>query len=188
MTGRATSTVVAHQQAGSPRRRVTVRANGSQCPEQALTRKLPRRRAHNTEANQEQVAGKTSKGRWGQTSQLQMVGCIGFENTKGSFCPHAEHLSISLRTCCRPGKIRGPNTNKYELQMQKQKKQVVCHSWHSEKQNAKNDDYLVLSSKEDYCEELCNCKIQNSVGQAKYESVARIPHLLTNCYGPPDNL
>ena len=94
--------------------------------------------------------------------------------TRMFFVSQAEHLSISLPTCCRPGKLRCPNTNKNELRMQKQRKQGSCHSWHSEKQNAKNDGYLVLSSKEDPCEELCNCNIQKKIGHAKYESVVRI--------------
>ena len=147
----------------------------SASPGQALTRKLPRRRAHSAEANQEQLVGKTGKGRWGQTSQLQVVG--------------SEHLSISLRTCCRPGTLQGPNTNKNELQMQKQRKQGSCHSWHSEKQNAKNDGYLVLSSKEDPCEELCNCKNSKKNWTCKvWICCKNLAHLLTNCYGPPYDL
>ena len=84
--------------------------------------------------------------------------------------------SIRLRTCCRPAKLQGPNTNKYELQLQKRRKQGVCCYWHSEKQNAKNNRYVVLSSKDDPGQELCNCNIQSSVGKSKHESVVRIWH------------
>ena len=101
----------------------------------------------------------------------------------------AEHLSISLRTCCRPGTLQGPNTNKNELQLQKQRKQGSCHSWHSEKQNAKNNGYLVLSSKEDPCEELCNCKNSKKNWTCKvWICCKNLAHLLTNCYGPPYDL